>query len=503
MHHEAEVRGQRGQYRLDLDGPRGGGQATVYPSTGPDGARLAIKIARDRTSSRWIARERDALQALNAQSVETGAWVVPLLDHGVTDDGRVFLVLPWFDDSLGGWVQKTSPPLTRRLEALRQACAAVIRLHRSVDDLTAVRVHRDIKPDNFLVTEEDGVLRVVLADLGGVKEGRLLSVGHHTTLHTPNYAPPEQTLPLEQAPDPAMDVHALAATIFWVLTGAPPASILARQSSFTPAGIRLCQLFGQRPRSPEAEAEYQDLRRRPLGALFALTQAEALTVEDEALLRAALQRMTPQADALADRLLPPLRRALEPDPLKRAGDPRKLMAAVVLALESIDGEVAPVVAPMDAVAPGGTVLVPEPGSDSETILPVSPTVAPKMPPDRLKKTSGGNPAVLLLGLLLLMMLGGASVAGLGVIGLIASQPSEVVEGDEMPDPDLPETVNGKPLTPEEIEEQKHLWDEKLEELERERERRREAWEREQKRREEKGKKGKRKKKKRNDDDDDD
>ncbi|MEL6348203.1 MAG: hypothetical protein AAFV53_34155 [Myxococcota bacterium] len=432
----SEVAGLCGRYRLNLDAPRGGGQATVYPALDDQSATVAVKIARDRTTSRWIARERDALLDIASRSADSGRWVVSLLDHGVTADGRIFLVLPWFSHSLRGWVQETAPSAAQRLRSLEHADEAVIRLHLSVDDLASVRVHRDIKPDNFLVEETDGALSVVLADLGGVKAGRLLATGHHTTLHTPNYAPPEQTLPIEQAPDPAMDVHALAATVFWVLTGAPPAAILARPSCFTAAGIRLCQLLGQRPRD---EDEFATLRQKPLNALFDFSQARPLFVEDEAMLRQALTRMTDlsTANAILSRLLPSLRHALEPDPQRRAGDARKLLAACTLSRERL-ATPAPTIQP----AP------PTPSPSPQTILVPEPT-APTLSAIPIDRRPSHWPLGL-LAMLFLLLFGGATITGAGMVGMVWSQ---IPAADPNEAPTEPEAVpvNGKPPDPEEAE----------------------------------------------------
>jgi len=78
-------------------------------------------------------------------------------------------------------------------------------------------VHRDIKPDNILISR-DG--KVKLADLGLArpKEGgkTFTQAGH--VIGTPNYMAPEQWQ-LEAAIGAAADVWALGATLFFVLTG--------------------------------------------------------------------------------------------------------------------------------------------------------------------------------------------------------------------------------------------------------------------------------------------
>ena len=78
-------------------------------------------------------------------------------------------------------------------------------------------VHRDLKPDNIFLTREG---RVVLLDFGTAKE-LLLAHQHVTAMVSPGYAPPEQYLP-DSRPDPRVDVYALGATLYHLLTASMP-----------------------------------------------------------------------------------------------------------------------------------------------------------------------------------------------------------------------------------------------------------------------------------------
>jgi WD40 repeat protein len=78
-------------------------------------------------------------------------------------------------------------------------------------------IHGDIKPENLFVTY---TTEVILLDFGAVNH--YLTHDRKTPrLLTPGYAPPEQ-YQMHRAPDPATDLYALGATLYELLTGAPP-----------------------------------------------------------------------------------------------------------------------------------------------------------------------------------------------------------------------------------------------------------------------------------------
>lgn len=336
---QLEFRGQTGRYvATPSTPPKEGGQATVY--TASNGARsVAVKVAR--SAGPWMTREREALEGLRAAGVATQDWLVQLLDHGRTEDGREFLVLDWYPASLGDWLEG-GPPIEQVLRALQAAAEAVAKLHAAAG-LRDQYLHLDVKPWNFLVNPSTDPMRVVLADLGGVKQGRLLATTMFSGQHSPGYAPLEQELCLARPPDPSIDVHGLAATVYAGLCQRLPD---ARRipAALSPAGRRLDQLQRLPGREPAEEEEFERLRRLPVEALVAFDDMSALTSADEARLQnrlvEALLGRCPDAEALGRRiarqLLPVLRAGLAPDPRVREKRVGPLYAALADAAEEVE-----------------------------------------------------------------------------------------------------------------------------------------------------------------------
>lgn len=94
-------------------------------------------------------------------------------------------------------------------------------------------LHRDLKPDNIIVTG-DG--RVVVLDFGAARQFTLGQTKAMTAILTPGYAPPEQMSGRGQF-GPQTDIYAFAATLYHLLTGQPP----------VPATDRAMELLNGRP----------------------------------------------------------------------------------------------------------------------------------------------------------------------------------------------------------------------------------------------------------------
>lgn len=189
-----------------------GAMGTVYLAEDPMLKRLlAIKVVRAVGEERARALERFKREAeISARLNHPN--VVTIYDVGEEPGIGPFLAMEYVEGhSLGRLILDNALDLESKFNVLIQAMRALRAAHR------CAIVHRDVKPDNILVSEEG---RVKLMDFGIARTmaPRLTSVGEF--LGSPAYSAPE--LLKGQDPTPASDRFAFAATAFELMTGELP-----------------------------------------------------------------------------------------------------------------------------------------------------------------------------------------------------------------------------------------------------------------------------------------
>ena len=202
-----------GRYRLDAPIARGG-MATVYTAFDTRLDRtVAVKVMHPTLAADDGFVERFRREAKSAARLSHPS-VVAIYDQG-EDGGRVYLVM----EHVSG---RTLRELLRERKRLTPAQAFDLTagvLEALAAAHAAGLVHRDVKPENVLVTQ-DGSVKVADFGLARAVETSTYSVADGTLLGTVAYLAPEQVV--SGAADPRADLYALGVVLFEILTGTVP-----------------------------------------------------------------------------------------------------------------------------------------------------------------------------------------------------------------------------------------------------------------------------------------
>jgi serine/threonine-protein kinase len=200
--------------RFRIDGTLGrGGMAVVHLAYDTElGRPVALKLMADHCADDAAFRARFAREARAAARLSHPN-IVQVFDIG-EEAGLPFIVMEYVEgETLGDTLareRRVAPE--RAVEIARECCAGLACAH------AAGLVHRDIKPQNLLVTT-DGTIKI--ADFGvahALDQTRLTLTG--SIVGTARYLAPEQTTggPIT----PAADVYALGVVLYELLAGRPP-----------------------------------------------------------------------------------------------------------------------------------------------------------------------------------------------------------------------------------------------------------------------------------------
>ncbi len=212
-----------GKYTLDKKLGQGG-MGTVY--LGRHGLlrrQTAVKILdpSETGGADAIARFEREVQAT---SQLCNPHTIAIYDYGSTEDGKFFYAMEYLDGlCLGDLVEVVGGPLpVARATALAlQICESLAEAHAQG------MVHRDVKPDNVMVSARGGLFDFVKVldfglvkqlDGGGAESANLTNAG--TIVGTPLYMAPEQIT--GEAITPSADVYAVGGLVYHLLTGSPP-----------------------------------------------------------------------------------------------------------------------------------------------------------------------------------------------------------------------------------------------------------------------------------------
>ncbi|MET0988207.1 MAG: serine/threonine-protein kinase [Steroidobacteraceae bacterium] len=219
-----------GAYRL-LRRLGSGGMGDVYLAERADDEyrqQVAIKLVRTGLMSAQVqARlrmERQILASLQHPNIAR------LLDGGRASDGRPYIVMEFIEgESIDVYCDRHKLSIEARLELIRTVCLAVQYAHQNLV------VHRDLKPNNILVTA-DGTVKLLDFGIAKLLDARhspqTLAVTHvDYRMLTPAHASPEQIR--GDLITTSSDIYVLGGLMYELLCGRRPYDLV---------GVRLSEL---------------------------------------------------------------------------------------------------------------------------------------------------------------------------------------------------------------------------------------------------------------------
>ncbi|OBF06927.1 serine/threonine-protein kinase PknH/PknJ [Mycobacterium sp. 852002-10029_SCH5224772] len=173
---------------------------------------VAVKLLSETFSRDPVFRERMKREARTAGRLQE-PHVVPVHDYGEID-GQIFLEMRLIEGTdLDSVLRRFGPlPPPRAVAIITQVASALDAAH------AAGVMHRDVKPQNILVTSDDFAYLVDFGIASATTDEKLTQLG--TAVGTWKYMAPERFSDAEVTY--RADIYALACVLFECLTGSPP-----------------------------------------------------------------------------------------------------------------------------------------------------------------------------------------------------------------------------------------------------------------------------------------
>ena len=231
-----------------------GGSAEVYEAEHVGLAkRVAVKLLRRELCAHPLSRERTRFEAQSLARLQHPN-IPAISDSGHTADGRPFMVMELLQGrSLQAELrQRGSLPVQEAVEVAQQVLAGLGAAH------ALGIVHRDVKPANLFVCEDEhGHRTIKILDFGiakampgavdaGAPPPPTIPTEEGLLLGTPSFLSPEQILC--QPVDARTDVYGAALVLYEMLSGRNPFEHTTSQLELFEAHV------SERPRPPSAFA---------------------------------------------------------------------------------------------------------------------------------------------------------------------------------------------------------------------------------------------------------
>jgi serine/threonine protein kinase/tetratricopeptide (TPR) repeat protein len=230
-----------------------GGMGTVYHARQhqPFLRDVALKLIRDGVDSARVVARFEAERRTLARLEHPG--IARILDAGADRHGRPYFVMELVRGvPVVEYADQRRLSVRDRLALFLDICRAVAYAHqRGV-------LHRDLKPGNLLVAEQDGLAVPKVIDFGIARALEPTSDGHASitldghVVGTPDYMSPEQAGAGTEDPDTRSDVYSLGVVLYELLTGHRPLALAGLRLSEIQQQLRTAEL--RRPSSVVGES---------------------------------------------------------------------------------------------------------------------------------------------------------------------------------------------------------------------------------------------------------
>ena len=215
--------GEIGPYKLlQLIGEGGFGAVFMAEQVRPVRRRVALKILKPGVDTKQVVArfeaERQALALMDHPNIAR------VLDAGATASGRPYFVMELVQGvPITQYCDEAALDTRRRLDLFVRVCRAVQHAHQKGV------IHRDLKPNNVLVTLHDGTPVPKVIDFGIAKAvhgqrltEKTLFTEFRQLVGTPEYMSPEQADISGLDVDTRADVYSLGVLLYELLTGTTP-----------------------------------------------------------------------------------------------------------------------------------------------------------------------------------------------------------------------------------------------------------------------------------------
>ena len=259
-----------------------GGMGEVYMATHTHlGAPRVIKVVHPQISGNVDAQDRFLREARAATKVHHPN-VATLHDFSTLPDGSHYMVWEYIDgENLAQKLRaRGTLPARQAVRLVIQALHGLEAIHR------AGIVHRDISPENLMITHEDERVKIIDLGVAKIEDSNVSQTRTGIFVGKLRYAAPEQLgfLPDGQRIDARADIYSVAMVLVELLTGRPPYEAKSPHEYFilhaNPAPAKTVELPAEMPGSTALQAVLEKALARDRNQRFGSAREFATALEE-------------------------------------------------------------------------------------------------------------------------------------------------------------------------------------------------------------------------------